>query len=337
MLDRAAAETPSRRPIEWQQADAMTLPFEDARFDSVVCQFGAMFFPDKPTAFGEAHRVLRPGGTFIFNVWDRIEENELSAIVMDVMAKVFSRQPGQFFLRARPTDTMTGAQLSATWPRAGSPPPRSSRRWRSEAVPECARHAAIAFCQGSPLRNEIDERDPAALGPATDAVKRPSRSASVRGPVDAKMQAHVIHHSKVIIMKIAIASDHAGFHLKKRIAAFLRERGHDVEDFGTDSDTSVDYPDFIVPAARRGSERTVRARHRAGRLRETGKRSPPTRVKGIRCTLCWNEDSARLARSPLMMQTCFRWARAWCPKKQRSTSSRSGSTRRSKAAAIFRA
>ena len=64
------------RPVEWRQADAAALPFPDETFDAVICQFGVMFFPDKAKAFAEAHRVLRPGGVFLFNVWDRIEENQ---------------------------------------------------------------------------------------------------------------------------------------------------------------------------------------------------------------------------------------------------------------------
>ena len=72
MLDEAAARG-TARPVQWRQADAMQLPFADASFDAVVCQFGVMFFPDKPIAFSEARRVLEPGGLFIFNVWDRID------------------------------------------------------------------------------------------------------------------------------------------------------------------------------------------------------------------------------------------------------------------------
>src|SRR3954465_12352928 len=74
MLDRAAA-VGTKRAVEWRQADAMQLPFPDASFDAVVCQFGVMFFPDKAKAFAEARRVLKPGGIFIFNAWDRIEDN----------------------------------------------------------------------------------------------------------------------------------------------------------------------------------------------------------------------------------------------------------------------
>src|SRR5215212_2262293 len=77
MLDQAIAAGTSR-PVEWRRADALDLPFEDGAFDAVVCQFGAMFFPDKAKAFSESRRVLRPGGVFMFSVWDRISENEFA-------------------------------------------------------------------------------------------------------------------------------------------------------------------------------------------------------------------------------------------------------------------
>ena len=80
MLEQAAAVGTSR-PVQWQQADAMALPFPDASFDTVACQFGVMFFPDKAKAFAEARRVLKPGGTLLFSVWDRIEENEFADVI----------------------------------------------------------------------------------------------------------------------------------------------------------------------------------------------------------------------------------------------------------------
>ena len=64
MLDRAAAKQPCDNRIMWQQADALALPFEDQRFDVVACQFGVRFFPDKVLGYGEARRVLKPGGHF---------------------------------------------------------------------------------------------------------------------------------------------------------------------------------------------------------------------------------------------------------------------------------
>ena len=72
MLDHAKARQPADSRIEWRQADALALPFEDRSFDAVACQFGVMFFPDKVQGYKEARRVLKPGGHFFFNVWDRI-------------------------------------------------------------------------------------------------------------------------------------------------------------------------------------------------------------------------------------------------------------------------
>src|SRR6266702_2406002 len=98
MLDQAIA-TGTSRPVEWRQADAMQLPFADGAFDAVVCQFGAMFFPDKARAFAEARRVLRPGGFFLFNVWDRIEENEFAHAVTTALETVFPDDPPRFLAR----------------------------------------------------------------------------------------------------------------------------------------------------------------------------------------------------------------------------------------------
>src|SRR5260221_3152969 len=98
MLDRAAA-VGTRRPVEWRQADAMQLPFQDGTFDAVVCQFGVMFFPEKSKAFAEARRVLRPGGVFMFNVWDRIEENEFADTVTTALEPLFPEDPPRFLAR----------------------------------------------------------------------------------------------------------------------------------------------------------------------------------------------------------------------------------------------
>jgi len=97
-------------------------------------------------------------------------------------------------------------------------------------------------------------------------------------------------------MKIAIASDHAGYHYKIMIAAWLLEQGHEVEDFGTDSDASVDYPDFILPAARAvASGRSERGIVLGGS--GNGEAIAANKIKGVRCTLCWNEESAGFARA----------------------------------------
>ena len=96
-------------------------------------------------------------------------------------------------------------------------------------------------------------------------------------------------------MNIAIASDHAGFEYKTRIAAMLRELGHEVRDFGTDSAEPVDYPLLIRPAA----EAVVRGDVERGMIlggSGNGEAIVANKVHGVRCALCWNVESARLSR-----------------------------------------
>jgi ubiquinone/menaquinone biosynthesis C-methylase UbiE len=77
--------------IEFKEADAQALPFADNSFDLIVCQFGFMFVPDKPKAFVEAFRVLAPGGKLLFNTWDRLENNEVSFIVRNIVADALGK------------------------------------------------------------------------------------------------------------------------------------------------------------------------------------------------------------------------------------------------------
>ncbi len=99
MLDQAAKRQKGERQIGWRQADAMALPFPTESFDVVACQFGAMFFPDKIQAHKEARRVLRSGGHLIFNVWDRISENEFADVVTQALAEIFPHDPPRFMAR----------------------------------------------------------------------------------------------------------------------------------------------------------------------------------------------------------------------------------------------
>jgi SAM-dependent methyltransferase len=190
MLDQAAA-TGTKRSVEWRQADAMALPFDDASFDAVVCQFGAMFFPDKSKAFAEARRVLRNGGIYLFNVWDRIEDNEISATVTDALESVFPADPPRFMARI-PHGYWERDRIAEDLKKGGftSPPQFSLVSARSRA--DSPRAPAIAYCQGTPLRNEIEARDASKLEQATDVAERAIARRFGKGPVDAKIQAHVI-------------------------------------------------------------------------------------------------------------------------------------------------
>jgi SAM-dependent methyltransferase len=190
MLD-LAAEVGTRRPVEWRQADAMKLPFDDASFDIVVCQFGVMFFPDKSKAFSEARRVLKSGGVFIFNVWDRIEENEFADTVTGALATLFPDDPPRFMART-PHGYHDVAAIERDLKLGGfvASPKVDTVAARSEA--SSSRIAAIAYCQGTPLRNEIETRDKSRLGEATDVATQAIARRFGAGRVDGKIQAHVI-------------------------------------------------------------------------------------------------------------------------------------------------
>ena len=98
MLDYARRSSGVLQNVEWRQADACKLPFADAQFGAVVCAFGFMFVPDRAAAFREARRVLKAGGTLLFNVWDTIEENPHGAINAQVVEGLF---PGDAEMRFR--------------------------------------------------------------------------------------------------------------------------------------------------------------------------------------------------------------------------------------------
>jgi SAM-dependent methyltransferase len=189
MLDYAASK-PMSRDIEWRKADAMALPFPDETFDAVVCQFGAMFFPDKPKAFSEARRVLKRGGSYIFSVWDRIEENEFADIVTASLASLFPDDPPRFMART-PHGYHDSASVERDVQSGGFTNPQiETIAARSRA--ESARIAAIAYCEGTPLRDEIIARNPSRLDEATDVATDALASRFGDGNVDGKIQAHVI-------------------------------------------------------------------------------------------------------------------------------------------------
>ncbi len=190
MLDQASA-VGTTRAVEWRQADAMQLTFGDATFDAVVCQFGVMFFPEKSQAFSEARRVLRPGGVFIFNVWDRIEENEFADTVTTALESVFPQDPPRFMTRT-PHGYYDRSTIERDLETGGftALPQISTLAARSRA--KSARIPAIAYCQGTPLRNEIEARDASRLGEATDIAAEAIAQRFGRGPVDGKIQAHIV-------------------------------------------------------------------------------------------------------------------------------------------------
>jgi len=190
MLDHAAARQGPDSRIEWRQADALDLPFDDASFDVVCCQFGAMFFPDRVAGYVEARRVLKPGGRFVFSVWDRIEENAFADEVTCAVAAVFPHDPPRFLART-PHGYHDIALIRDELSRAGFADIEIATRQAVSRAPS-ARDAAAAYCQGTPLRNEIDARDASLLQFATDRATEAIASRHGVGPVAGRIRAHVI-------------------------------------------------------------------------------------------------------------------------------------------------
>ena len=190
MLDYAASRQAPDSRIEWRQADALALPFENAAFDLVCCQFGAMFFPDRLLAYREAKRVLKPGGHFLFNIWDRIEENVFADDVTNALAKFFPDDPPRFLART-PHGYHDTALIRSELEDAGfSRVAIETKAERSSA--SSPRLAAIAYCQGTPLRNEILARDAGKLEAAIDCAASAIADKHGNGAVAAKIQAHVV-------------------------------------------------------------------------------------------------------------------------------------------------
>src|SRR5258705_2315785 len=190
MLNQAAT-VGMKRSVEWRQADAMQLPFEDATFDAVVCQFGVMFFPEKPKAFSEARRVLRPGGVFVFNVWDRIEENEFADTVTIALEPLFPEDPPRFLART-PHGYHDSPTIARDLANGGFTKSAQTVTVAARSRAGSSRMAAIAYCQGTPLRNEIEARGASRLGEATDHAAAAIAQRFGRGAVDGKIQAHVV-------------------------------------------------------------------------------------------------------------------------------------------------
>jgi hypothetical protein len=150
-----------------------------------------MFLADKFRAYSEARRVLSSGGVFIFNVWDRIEENEFADTVTTALETIFPENPPRFLARtphgyhdreAIKRDLVNGGFTAS--PVIITLTARS--RAKSFEIP------AIAYCQGTPLRNEIEARSASRLGEATAIAAEAIARRFGPGAVDGKIQAHTI-------------------------------------------------------------------------------------------------------------------------------------------------
>jgi ubiquinone/menaquinone biosynthesis C-methylase UbiE len=189
MLDYAARKSSGNGRITWRQADALALPFDDEIFDVVACQFGVMFFPDKSQGYREAYRVLKPGGRFFFNVWDRISENDFADVVTQALAKVFPQDPPLFMART-PHGYHEVAKIESELRAVGFTSISVETRMEASKA-SSPREAAIAYCQGTPLRNEIEARDASRLQEATDVAAQALGQRFGIGTIEGRIAAHV--------------------------------------------------------------------------------------------------------------------------------------------------
>ena len=194
MVDYAVS-VGTARPVRWQSADVMALPFGDDTFDAVVCQFGVMFFPDRTAAFAEVARVLRSGGVFLFNVWDRIEHNEFAHVVTTAVAALFPDDPPLFLART-PHGYHNEAAIRADVTGGGFETAVGFEALDARSRAVSCDLPALAYCQGTPLRNEIEARDPSRLVKATEVAAAAIRQQFGPTDIDAKIRGYVITATK---------------------------------------------------------------------------------------------------------------------------------------------
>jgi ubiquinone/menaquinone biosynthesis C-methylase UbiE len=190
MLAQAKTRLADKANIRWQQADALALPFGDASFDVVACQFGAMFFPDRVKGYAEARRVLRPGGRFLFNVWDRIEANDFTYVVVETLRQVYPDNPPLFLART-PHGYHDEARIRTDLTKAGFTDIaiETVAHLSKAASP---REPAIALCQGTPTRGEIEALGAPSLEVATERAADALARRFGNGPIEGRISALVI-------------------------------------------------------------------------------------------------------------------------------------------------
>jgi len=155
MLDVARAKFSAGENVSFATADAMALPFGDREFDALVCQFGVMFFPDRVAAFREARRVLKSGGTYLFNVWGSLEDNPFARIAHEVTAELFPDNPPSFY--KVPFSYADVETVMRDLGQAGFAAP-VHERVRLEKKVEDFRSFALGLVFGNPLIDEIRAR-----------------------------------------------------------------------------------------------------------------------------------------------------------------------------------
>ncbi|MDQ3022117.1 MAG: class I SAM-dependent methyltransferase [Bacteroidota bacterium] len=146
--------------IEWKQADMQEIPFDDSSFDLIICQYGVMFVPDKVKAYKEVYRVLKPGGVFLFNTWEKLESNEVVYTAEQIVNSFFKENPVGFY--KIPFSYFDEEDIRKELEEGGFKN-LSFTRVQKEGVCDTAENAAKGLVEGVPAINAINERDPKLL------------------------------------------------------------------------------------------------------------------------------------------------------------------------------
>jgi SAM-dependent methyltransferase len=172
----------------WRQADALHLPFDAGAFDTVACQFGVMFFPDRPAAYAETRRVLEPDGSLFLSTWAALDDHDFEKAVTAGLGRAFPHDPPRFLASVPHGYADLDAVLADL--RAGGLEPVSAETVTVEGRAASAADLATGYCTGTPLRAEIEARGD--LAAATAAVTEALQTQLGTGPLVGRMQAHVI-------------------------------------------------------------------------------------------------------------------------------------------------
>ena len=188
MIAHAQTRIPDDPALEWRQADGTSLPFPDRAFDAVVCQFGLMFFPDKTAGVREAFRVLKPGGTYLFNVWDTLERSPACRITHETVGTFFPADPPQFYTVPFSLHDTTGVRRLLDG--AGFGDVQGVTLDKVGQSPSAA-DAATGLIEGNAILEAIMARRPEALADIEAAVARNIARELGDHPVRCPLRAHV--------------------------------------------------------------------------------------------------------------------------------------------------
>jgi SAM-dependent methyltransferase len=185
MVRYGAGQAPG---ADWQQADVQALPFDDEQFDLVACQFGVMFFPDKPGAFTEIRRVLTADGRLLMSTWGPVGTHGFAEALVAGVERAFPADPPTFMATV-PHGYPDVGQVTADLA-AGGLEVVAAESVTLTGHAESAAGVAAGFCTGTPLRMAIESRGD--LAAATEVVGAEMTARMGAGPVSAEMTAHFI-------------------------------------------------------------------------------------------------------------------------------------------------